>query len=606
MKSALPDIAAAGEATANPSPLVRVQWGDLLDPAKAEATSRLYASAELLSEAEITAGLEGLRSLRAAVARKEDRLGRARFRRSAAAALVRQAEFQASQGRPIQRVLLREAIRWDKGCVVEIARVRGGRKVGKMFRGAVELPFLLRSAARELPSLFRGYRFPSSAERLLLPFKNSTSPGEDDYADLVRYFALGWRTYRTAGGEGARYPGYPSWSGSQVDQLEGFSRTMPLFAAWCASGREPKVSFPDGEELSLPDEFERGLVAGTDPASPHYWGEMPGKSNQRIVEAADIALALWLFKDSVWPELGIRRQEQVVRWLALVEGAPGLDNNWHLFYVLIDRVLAGLGYPGRIPSARQRFERIKEFHLGDGWFRDGPEGKVDFYSAWGFHYALSWIRRIDPAWEAGFISSCQRSFLQSYRYLIGREGFPVLGRSVCYRIAAPAPLVFGQETDPDVVSPGEARRALDCIWSYFIRHGAVIHGTITQGYFGTDLRILDSYSGPASSMWSLRSLVAAFSYPREHLFWEARPAALPAEVGDFEIEVKGPGWRVRGDSGAICLDVLGNSPDARPSLEPFPWKQRLRHLATREPLRPGNAAAKYQRRRYTSTQPFCT
>lgn len=579
---------------------------DLLDPARAEATLLLYRSEDLLSEAEVAEGLEGLRSLVVTAAQKEDRRSCRRLRRSAAAALVRQAEYQANQGRSIQRLLLREAIRLDRSCLLEILRTRGGRKLAKMFSGAVEAPFLLYSAATELPSLFRGHRFPSSAERLLVPFKSRDDPGETDYDDLVRYFALGWRTYRTPGGEGADYPGYPSWSGRQVDQLEGFSRTMPLFAAWCGSGRDPKVVLPGGEDLFLPGEFERGLVAGTDPASPHYWGDMPGKSNQRIVEAADIALALWLFRDSVWPALGSQRQRQVVRWLSLVGEAPGLDNNWHLFFVLIDRVLAALGHPDRIPGARQRFERVKQFHLGDGWFKDGPEGRVDFYSAWGFHYALSWIRRIDPEWEAPFISSCQRRFLGTYKYLIGREGFPALGRSICYRMAAPAPLVFGQETDPDIVSAGEARRALDCIWTYFIRRGAVADGTVTQGYFRTDPRILDSYSGPASAMWSLRSLVAAFSHSREHPFWAAEASPLPAELSDFEIDIKGAGWKVHGRSGTIAVDVLANPPDACPRLEPFPWKNRLRHLATREPLRPGNAAAKYRRRKYTSSQPFCT
>ncbi|WP_425248214.1 DUF2264 domain-containing protein [Desulfonatronum thiosulfatophilum] len=94
------------------------------------------------------------------------------------------------------------------------------------------------------------------------------------------------------------------------------------------------------------------------------------------------------------------------------------------------------------------FDRIKDFDLGDGWFRDGPSGHVDFYSAWGFHYALTWINRIDPQWDSTFIQNTQQKFLANYRYLIGPHGFPILGRSVHYRIAASAPLSLELKATP--------------------------------------------------------------------------------------------------------------------------------------------------------------
>lgn len=467
---------------------------------------------------------------------------------------------------------------------------------------AMRLVFAL---AKKLPLLWRFYRFPAGTETLLNGFANE-SISAAAYADLMRYMAISWATYRNATGSGARFLGLPSWSGPACDELEGFARLMPLFGAWCASGRDPAIVLPDGRTMLLTEEFKRGILAGTDPRASTYWGDMPGKSNQRIVEAADVALALWLFRDSVWASLDSHERDRVVAWLALADGRQGLDNNWHLFFILIDRVLVALGYPGRIGGARERFERIKEFHLGDGWFEDGPGGRVDYYNAWGFHYALTWIDRIDPDWDASFTRAVQAGFLQTYRYLIGPCGVPILGRSVQYRLAVPAPLVAGVENHADVVSAGEARRALDCVWRYFVGHGALRRGIITAGYHATDPRLVDPYAGPASSLWSLRSLVMAFYYPDHHPFWTSPAEPLPVEREDFDLTVEPIGWRVSGTraTGVVMIEILGNARGANPPLEPFGRLDVLRNFALGKPPRPMNLDAKYGRRRYRSDFPF--
>jgi hypothetical protein len=470
----------------------------------------------------------------------------------------------------------------------------------KLFKGARLTVGLL----QQTPVLMRSLRFPRSAERLLAGFSAEPVPASA-YDDLMRYLATAWATYRNAAGSGTRYPGLPSWSGPECDALEGFARTMPCFGAWCASGRDPVVLLAQGTRLSLPAEFKRGLLAGTDPARPTYWGDMPGKSNQRIVEAADVALALWLFRESVWEGLTEVEKDRVVRWLSLVDGRPGLDNNWHLFFVLIDRVITALGHPARIGGVREHFDRMKAFHLGDGWFKDGPSGHVDFYSAWGFHYALTWIHRIDPQWDPAFINDTQQRFLASYRYLIGPRGFPVLGRSVHYRMAAPAPLVAAATSHPDTVSPAEARRALDVTWRYFVARGALRKGIITQGYHGPDARVLDPYAGPASSLWSLRSLVMAYHHPPGEAFWSGAPQPLPVERGDFELHIAGPQWKVTGEhaTGAITIEVLGN-PAGAPALARFSRLDALLNFALGEPKRPQSLQAKYGRRFYRSNPPY--
>jgi len=457
------------------------------------------------------------------------------------------------------------------------------------------------SAASHMRAKRKQLSFPATAEHLLDGFRHA-QPTSEAYDDLVRYMALSWITYRNEAGSGATFFGHPSWSGPECDALEGFARMMPLFAAWVQSGRDPVVAV-EGHSLDLVAEFKRGLLAGTDPSSAAYWGAMPGTSNQRIVEAADVALALWLMRDTVWAGFTDAEQAQVAGWFSLAHGRPGLDNNWHLFFVLIDRVLADLGFPARLDKIRSRYERVKDFHVGEGWFSDGPAGRVDYYNAWGFHYALAWIDVIDPEWDPDFIRAAQSAFIADYRLLIGPNGFPMLGRSAPYRMAMPAPLVAGVKHG--MISAGEARRGLDCTWRHFICKGAIKKGMITEGYYGTDSRLIDPYSGPASSLWSLRSLIMAFYYRAESEFWTERPLPLPVEQGDFDVYLPGPRWHVRGsrETSEITIELPANRDISASNFTRQNPVARMKCFLGVAP-RPRNLGPKYDRHAYSSRHPF--
>ena len=113
-------------------------------------------------------------------------------------------------------------------------------------------------------------------------------------------------------------------------------------------------------------------------------------------------------------------------------------------------------------------------------------------------------------------------------------------------MAAPSPLIAAATKEMDGISPGMARRALDCVWKYFIKNGAVHHGMITQGYWQEDLSLLDNYSGPGSSMWSTRSLTMAFYNPPDAKFWTALLEDLPIEQDNYTVLIPEIKWEIRG------------------------------------------------------------
>lgn len=99
-----------------------------------------------------------------------------------------------------------------------------------------------------------------------------------------------------------------------------------------------------------------------------------------------------------------------------------MDNNWHLFGLTVEAVLCDLSGEGEIDP--QKYQRIKAFYVGEGWFRDGARGNYDYYNAWGFHYSLYWLDQIDPQFDRAFIHDALRQFNDGYRHLITPRGSP--------------------------------------------------------------------------------------------------------------------------------------------------------------------------------------
>jgi len=436
-------------------------------------------------------------------------------------------------------------------------------------------------------------------------------PGSADYEALARHLMEGFANYRTASGERAHYPGEPSQAGRSADGLEGFSRIFPLAAAWLASGRPGSIEVASGR-LDLAQAFARGIAVGTDPNHPAYWGDV-GDYSPQLVESADIALGLWLAREQVWARLDATEQARVVAWLSQSLQRQAWDGNWQLFALTVHRALRALGadvsrYDERMQTS---WEILRSLYRGQGWFADPPNG-FDFYNAWSFHYSLYWLQQMDPGFEPEFIDPARSEFVSTWRHLLGPRGHPLMGRSACYRMAAPVPLLaqIGQPaglrgTPAAEHARGEALRALDTTWSWFISHGALEAGRVTSGFCGDDPALQASYSGPASCLWSLRSLVMAFAQDRNGQLLDAPRSPLPVELGDFRIESSVPGWTITGSQALqrVELTIEGNDAAPEPPMRRHGLLERLRESIVHAPRRPDNHAALYGRRRYASDLP---
>jgi hypothetical protein len=440
----------------------------------------------------------------------------------------------------------------------------------------------------------------AESERFLL----SREVDDYRYGILFNYFLHGFIAHAGPRFSLIHYPGLPSSRSYTQSGLEGFARTAALLAAWVYSGRSPRVADQQtGAPIDIIDVLRQGVVAGTDPHAKEYWGSI-GEYDQRLVESADIARLLWLTRDALWAQLTDGEKTNIVNWLSQSLRAEIRNrNNWILFPVVVSAFLKSVGVQHEDTEAN--YYEFKDNYLESGWFRDGPTGKVDYYNAWGISYDLYWIHLMDPSLDSAFI---EKSITESARltaHLLSPAGIPIMGRSICYRMAVPAALIAGSRIAPSTISPGLARRGLDATWRYFVRHRALRNGTLTMGYFDTDPRIVEAYLGPGSSHWALRSLTLAFMSEPTDPFWTAEYEPLPVEVGDFVIPLQKLGWTITGTkrTGDIKIAVSGNTVPSV-ELESFSRWQRLKETFTQQPRRPKNSKAKYGLREYSAIAPL--
>jgi hypothetical protein len=146
------------------------------------------------------------------------------------------------------------------------------------------------------------------------------------------------------------------------------------------------------------------------------------------------------------------------------------ESNWLLFPVVVNFVLEALGYAcktAEIEFAYKNYYKFKEHYLESGWYFDGQNDRaVDITTP-----------EVSPTICFGFTSSS-----------------PILTGSLLF-------LFSPRARRPSAATCGRARCALEAVWQYFIAHGCLRNGTLTQGYFDSDPHLVERYMGPGSSHW---------------------------------------------------------------------------------------------------------
>ncbi|WP_405620851.1 DUF2264 domain-containing protein [Streptomyces sp. NBC_00076] len=318
-----------------------------------------------------------------------------------------------------------------------------------------------------------------------------------------------------------------SWSGSLSDGLEGYARTL-LLAAFRR------------DETAL-QRYADGLAAGVS----GVWPRIEDRS-QPLVEAASIALALRLTRQSLWDRLDDGVRQRAAAWLGDALTAEPWPCNWELFPVTVGGFLAEIGHEPE--SARKAIDRglehIEQWYVDDGWYTDGDGRKFDYYNGWAMHlYPVlhAWLAN-DTALLDLYGGRLERH-LSDYARLFGADGAPMhQGRSLTYRFATTAPLWLGALTGRTPLTPGQTRGLASGALKYFLERGAVDErGLLTLGWHGPDPAVLQGYSGPASPYWASKGFLGLL-LPPDHPVWTAPEEPGPVERADAVTSLTAPNW----------------------------------------------------------------
>ena len=345
-----------------------------------------------------------------------------------------------------------------------------------------------------------------------------------------------------------------------VDAIESFARIASAWGAWLRNPANPATISFDGHDIDLESLLRQALLDGTNPANPYtYWGDID-HLDQRIVESADIAVAIWMSRERVFNKMTAAEQLQIITWLAQVDGKGTYTDNWILFTAMAQAVRHHLGFPAPENDLDNRLMQIGEFYRGDGWYVDGPTDEFELYNAWmfGWHYLLwTWIdgdRRPDHRQQ---VLQRGRSFIDGFLHFFGANGsYPAWGRSIVYRFAALAPFAVGHflKIAPD--DPGLLRRVSSgCIRYFYDRElfDPEDH-FVRQGYHGNFPPAGEAYISPGSPYWCCHGLFA-LTFDKDDPFWTATESPLPVERDDFELVLPAPGFVLSGrkETGQVLL-----------------------------------------------------
>jgi len=440
------------------------------------------------------------------------------------------------------------------------------------------------------PSPHPGYADNEAATHFL------TAPAADrlaQYRDLAAYFADGARNFVSADGARILYPGLPGALGARQDGFRGFARSGVVAASLVAASRDN-----DG---ALTDILRRGLIAGTDPGRPSYWGPInPG--SEMVDDAADIARILYLTRAQIWTHLDPVAKTRIAVWLAPVVESQGAAVRELFAAITIERVLNALGMPSDIAASQLRFDSTKQNYVQNGWFHAGNM-PPDLSSAWREDYELFWIDRIDPAFAPVFIHRVLGEASDLALHLITANGIVMFGHQLCARTALVTPVMAAHLAG--VTQAPMAVAANQAVWSYFLRQGALRDGALTQGYFGVDPRLTNNETGPGSCQWGLRGLVLTMLLPDNAPYWSAAAGLLPVQQDDYRLALDDLGWVVRGQraKGEVTLEITANHTPPAPPDAYGRWQRFIGWLC-HVPDRPDNHLVKYGRQFYSATRPF--
>ena len=308
-----------------------------------------------------------------------------------------------------------------------------------------------------------------------------------------------------------------------------------------ATGRD---SVP-GYHGSISAPFIKAIIHGTDPDDPAFWGDpLP---NDQVGSA--FALGAYINPSVFWEPISKKDKKNILNYLQKQAFNQTYDNNHYLFHMVPVALLEKNGLNANREHLTQMFQRLLDWHRGDGWFIDGNNGGFDHYNLWGFHFFFQVLDKFDSKWHDQFGDQVKKesaSFFETMPYLFGRDGGPIpWGRSLTYRFAGLSSIGWAELNGNCSLPPGQARRIASGELKYFWDHGCLGENKLLNiGYWGANAAVAESYISPGDPYWATQGL-ACLLIPEGDPFWSQVEEPIPADGLGGTITLSGAELTIR-------------------------------------------------------------
>ena len=312
-------------------------------------------------------------------------------------------------------------------------------------------------------------------------------------------------------------------------QLEGFTRPLWGLASLLAGGGE----------FSGTQRWLEGLIAGTDPKHPEYWGDIHDL-DQRMVELAPLGYTLAVAPDAFWRPLSEEQRGNVERWFLSINAKEMPNTNWLWFRVFANLGLKANGAEYSKEQIEKDMDHLDTFFVADGWSNDGPypaHCQMDQYSG---SFAIQFLQLL-YAKLAGDIDQARAKeyrqrgldYAKAFVHYFDKEGRSIpFGRSLTYRWAQVGfwgALAFADVEPPAPIQWGVVKGLLLRHFRWWTKQGDIFNtdGTLNIGYAYPNQFMTENYNAPGSVYWCMISFTP-LALPEDHPFWTAEELPHPA------------------------------------------------------------------------------
>lgn len=311
----------------------------------------------------------------------------------------------------------------------------------------------------------------------------------------------------------------------RFSHLEGYARTLSGVAPWLELGPDET---PEGKQRAeLIDLALRATRNAFDPASPDHLSFTP--SNQPLVEAAFISVALLRAPKQLWGQLTASEQGRVIEVLKQTRKIGAGENNWLLFPAVREAFIWKVTGECELAPIERALKKHQNWYIGDGTYGDGPEHHWDYYNSYVIHPLLLETLKVcceknDPLGDfyAKELKRAQR-YAGVLERLISPEGtYPVLGRSSAYRLGNMqllTQLILSGEAPPHLMKPA-TRSALTAVTRRLFEAPGTFdaQGWLQIGVVGNQSKIREYYNSTGSLYFTATGFLH-LGLPATHAFW---------------------------------------------------------------------------------------